>query len=420
MTAAAKPEKPAKAAKQLPPLDRRAVELKMDRAMTSIICSHPFYACILLNTPRVETLAVPTMGVDGKKLYWNPYFVQTLDQDEVIGVLAHEVGHIAALHPWRRMQRKPRAWNIACDKVVNNIVIESGLKLPKDHIPPVPGKSAEELYSDDPGSGKGKGKQNQKGSGGNSAGGGQGQDDDEGDDFDPGGCGGVMDPTNDQGGALTQAEYDRSLEEAKVMVQQALNTAKKAGKLPAGLARLIDETLEPKIPWREILSRFIDSMSRNDYSWTIPNRKFMHSGIIFPSLRTPSFGRICMGCDTSGSIDQQQLKEICSEILGCLDVYAERGDVPELTVAWFDHAVYVQTVSDADELRPKGGGGTSFRVVFEWLEKETDMPRAIVMVTDGHCDDYGEAPPIPVLWVLTQANNHFKPPFGELACTLNV
>jgi predicted metal-dependent peptidase len=140
---------------------------------------------------------------------------------------------------------------------------------------------------------------------------------------------------------------------------------------------------------------------------------------LFPSLWSETWGRVAFGCDTSGSIDQAQLKDICVEVLEVLECYAERGQDPELTVCWFDHAVYPQVVTDAADLDPKGGGGTSFGVVMDWVAKEEPLPRALVMVTDGCCNDYGEDPGIPVLWVLTRRYGTFQPPFGELTCILN-
>jgi len=393
------------------------VELKMAQAFTSLICNHPFYASILLRLQRMEGHVLGNGGVvrgpcpcppkkvwpecphsmatDGKRLVYNPRFVLHLDSEELIGVLAHEVCHVAGLHPWRRMQRKPRSWNIACDKAVNTIVEDSKLKLPTGGIPGVPDKSAEELYHEDPDAGG------------------------DGDGCDPGGCGGVIDPTNPDGSQITEAERDMQMGEAKVMVQGALNAAKRAGKLPAGLARMVDEALEPKVPWKEILARFIDGNARHDYSWSRPNRRYLDDGIMFPSLWSPGYGQVVMGCDTSGSIDEKTLQEICSEVLGCLDVYAERGQSPELTVMWCDTEVSEQVVADAEELKPVGGGGTSFAPVFDHMREQGMQPRAIIYVTDGHCSDFGEPPECPVLWVLTETNKGFDPPFGEICCTLN-
>lgn len=368
------------------------VELKMAQAVTVLVCSHPFFATLLLKLTRVEDPTAPTMWTDGRHIGYNPTFVEKLSRDELMGVLAHEVLHVANLHHLRRGTRNPRAWNVATDAAINHIVKEAGMSLPAGCIPPIANKSSEEIYVDLPEMPDG--------------------------NADPGGTGEIRDLKNGDGTALSDAQREQAVSETKVAVQQAANAAKRAGKLPAGLKRFIDDVLEPKVPWKEILSRFIDGSSRHDYSWARPNKRYIDLGMILPSLWSPGYGQVMLGCDTSGSIDQGQLKDICGEVLGCLEMYAERGQPAQLTVAWFDHAVYPQTVECADDLQPRGGGGTSFRVVMEYLAESGEYPKALIMVTDGCCSDFGNAPPMPVLWVLTHRNPSFTPPFGEIACTL--
>jgi len=409
----------------MPMTAHRSAELRIAQATTKLVATHPFFASILFRLRRVTDPAAATMWTDGTHLGYNPAFVMEVGRDELAGVLAHEAMHVAGLHPWRQQGREHRAWNVACDQVVNAILAETGLLLPAGAVPGVAGKAPEELYVPPPppredagaappaAGAAAAGNSGEAGSEPSAPGDGEGTAA----ETDPGGCGEVRAPTRPNGGALTEAERTRQMEEARIAVQQAMNAAKRAGSLPAGLERLVEEALEPRVPWREVLARFIDEQSRTDYSWTRPNRRYIAAGVVLPSLWAPGYGRIVMGCDTSGSVGADELREVCAEILGALTAYQERGQTPSLTVAWFDHAVYEQTVEEPEELRPRGGGGTSFRVVFEWLAVQEESPRAIVMVTDGYCSDYGAAPEIPVLWVLTRPNRGFRPPFGELIST---
>lgn len=377
-----------------------AVEQRLQRASVQLILHHPFFATVLMRLIRVEDTGAPTMWTDGRHLGYNPTFVESLSLKELVAVLAHETCHVAGLHHLRKGSREHFKWNVAADAAINALLDDADLTLPNGCVPGIPDKSAEEIYAllpdmpDMP---------NRGGPGG--AGG--------------AGCGEVREATNPDGSPLSEAERTQAEQDTKVMVQQAYNAAKAAGKVPAGLKRFIEEAMDPRVPWSDILARFLDGQSNRDYAWTRPNRRYASQGIIMPSLWSPGYGLVMFGCDTSGSIDQGQLKEICSEVLGCLNVYAERGEDPELTIAWFDHAVYVQKVRDAEELKPMGGGGTSFRVVMEWLAESGEQPKALIMVTDGWCSDFGEAPPCPVLWVLTHRNRDFTPPFGEIACVLN-
>jgi predicted metal-dependent peptidase len=402
-------------------LPHREAELRIAQATTTLITTQPFFAVLLFRLRKVADPTAKTMWTDGIYLGYNPSFVLSIHRDELVGVLAHEVIHVAGLHPWRQGARDNGAWNVACDQVANALLADVKLVLPAGCIPGIPGKSPEELYVAPPPSAQGGASQ---GSGsapspGNSPA--RHVDPQAADppDTDPGGCGEVRAPSRPDGTPLSEGERTQQMEEVRVAVQQAMNAATRAGAVPAGLKRLVDEAVDPQIPWREILAQFVDAQSRHDFSWVHPNRRYAGSGIILPSLWSPAYGQIVMGCDTSGSVSKDQLREICGEVIGALEAYEERGQTPTLTVAWFDSEVYPQTVESAEELDPQGGGGTKFSVVFEWVVEQEEHPRGIVMVTDGHCSDYGNDPGIPVLWVLTQKNARFSPPFGDLAYTLH-
>jgi predicted metal-dependent peptidase len=401
------------AADPLSATERYRLKLVIEQSYIQLICSHPFFASMLLHLQRVEDWSCPTMWTDGTRLGYNPQFVLSLPADELRGVLAHEVVHVASLHPWRRQTRKPKPWNVACDHVVNDIVLEAGFALPEGRLDPIPDTSAEELYQDPLGEDSGDGAGAGAGEGGEGAGKGNGHGDSE----DPGGCGEVRDATNADGSDMTQADRERAMQEARIRVQQAATAAKRRGTLPAGLARLVEEALDPQVPWKELLSRFIDGNTKHDLSWSHPNRRYLAQGLIVPGLWSPGFADVLFAADTSGSVSDDDLKQVCTEILACLELYQERGEDVELHMLWCDAAVYPQAISCWDEaLRPAGRGGTSFAPVFAHIEEQELTPRAVVFATDGQCDDFGPPPPYPVLWVLTSDHNHrFAPPFGEVA-----
>lgn len=431
-------------------LPHRAAALRIAQAQASLITTHPFFAILLFRLDRVADPSAETMWTDGTRLGYNPGYVLGLALDHLVGVLAHEVAHVAGLHPWRQGTRDGTAWNVACDHVANAVVQSAGLALPPGCVPAIPDRCAEELYVAPPPAAKSP--QANAGDGGaatppqartdsasappsSKPGSGPAAPPQPGSSPappspDPAGsapagnppmsCGEIRPPTNPDGSALSQAERTRQMEEVRIAVRQALTAARRAGDVPAGIERLAAEALEPQVPWKEVLARFVDEQAaRHDYSWTRPNRRLLPSGIILPSLWSPAYGNIVMGCDTSGSIAEEELREVCGEVLGALEAYQERGQEPSLTVAWFDVAVYPQVVESPDELKPQGGGGTYFNVVFDWVKEQEEQPRGVVMVTDGHSSRFGDDPGVPVLWVLTAPHRRFKPPFGEVAFTLN-
>ncbi len=128
-----------------------------------------------------------------------------------------------------------------------------------------------------------------------------------------------------------------------------------------------------------------------------------------PSVERSGIARIVIGVDTSGSIGSAELEKFAGEISAIADEAK-----PEVI-----HVVYCDTVvqetqefgpSEPVQLDPKGGGGTDFRPVFQWVEDNGIMPACLIYLTDLCCDSYPEPPEYPVLWV---TDSRRTAPFGE-------
>jgi hypothetical protein len=89
------------------------------------------------------------MATDGRRLVYNPAFVEKLAPAELEGVLAHEVMHVALAHHCRRGERDTELWNRAADYAINPILINSGITLPNDALidAALTDLAAEEIYS---------------------------------------------------------------------------------------------------------------------------------------------------------------------------------------------------------------------------------------------------------------------------------
>ena len=107
-----------------------ASERRIRASRAKLIRSHPFFAALLFSAEIIETNVLPTMATDGSNLYFNADFVASLPDDELMGVLVHEILHIVLLHIVRRGQRNRAVWNQACDYAVNALVLASGFTLP--------------------------------------------------------------------------------------------------------------------------------------------------------------------------------------------------------------------------------------------------------------------------------------------------
>jgi predicted metal-dependent peptidase len=100
------------------------------RARSRLILSNAFFGTLASGLELIETDAIPTMATDGTRLLYNPDFALGLTDQELVGVLVHEVCHCADRHHTRRSDRDPLIWNVAADFRVNFDVRDCGYVLP--------------------------------------------------------------------------------------------------------------------------------------------------------------------------------------------------------------------------------------------------------------------------------------------------
>jgi len=188
----------------------------------------------------------------------------------------------------------------------------------------------------------------------------------------------------------------------------------KPGDIPAGLQKMLDDLLIPKLSWDEILRRFVETKYEPQVQWESPNRRYLHRGIILPGMgRKRTVAEVAWAVDTSGSISNDEMLQACSEVRGALEsCYSSTTIIP---LIWFDAAAYLDFIGVDDDFEPKGGGGTDFAVVMECFEEEELEQTGLIIITDGYCGNFGKEPEIPVLWVVFGSYaEEFTPPFGEV------
>lgn len=413
---------------------QNSTEQKLTRARTQLLLNQPFFGTLCLRLKLVSG-SVPTMATDGRRIAFNAAFVDGLKPAELEATLAHEVMHCALGHHCRRGERDPRLWNEAADLAINPILVGNGFTLPAGALidPSFSDLSAEEIYArllrdknDDSGSGS---KQTPQPAG--NGGGGASQDQPQPQNGQPpaassnsqsqrvssqdilapgqaressapeprpGGFGEVLDATDDQGNAASQAEKSRQQHEWSIAADQAIRSAKACGNEPAQIERSLHESRESAQDWRALLRDFIAATTPSDYRWSPPNRRYIASGLYLPSVHRTGVGEIVIAVDTSGSIGSRELEQFAAEI----SAISDEAKPEAIHVVYCDAAVQsVQEFGSAEPVRlePKGGGGTDFRPVFEWVEINGITPACLIYLTDLCCDSYPEPPQYPVLWV---------------------
>lgn len=351
---------------------------KISKAKARLILDHPFFATLLLRTPVKVTDIVPLAATDGSHIYYNPEFLDKCTVEDVMCVLAHEVGHDSLLHSIRLGARNAEMWNKAADHAINIMLKDQGFKCPQvlqggwlcDEQ--YKGWSADRIYDDlrrQDGEGKSSGKD---------------------------GLHGDVLPSPSSGDPAAQA---RAEQKAKQRVAAAASAARLAGKLKGELARMVDDFLEPKLPWNEVLRDFMLKVVKERDNWTRRNRRF--KGVYLPARgATKRMGPIVFIPDTSGSMMGDDMEKICSEMAHC----AIQTKPENIRVLWTDTRVAGEQVFDInefafDQLKPMGGGGTDMRVGLEYAEQYD--PQVVVLLTDGHTPWPDAEPPYPLIVLCT-------------------
>jgi predicted metal-dependent peptidase len=122
--------------------------------------------------------------------------------------------------------------------------------------------------------------------------------------------------------------------------------------------------------------------------------------------------------DTSGSMSDDMITAAYSEIKGAIDQFD--GKLQGL-IGFFDAAIVkpvpFSDVTDITRVKPVGGGGTSFKIIFDYINEfmRDNPPKSIIILTDGYAPFPKESITnnIPVLWLLN--NELVSPPWGKVA-----
>jgi predicted metal-dependent peptidase len=179
----------------------------------------------------------------------------------------------------------------------------------------------------------------------------------------------------------------------------AAQQAMQAGKLTDSLRLLVDHLLQPQLPWRMLLARYMSASSRDDYSYMRPSRR--EGDAIFPSLRSAQAEMVVV-LDTSGSIKPAEMQEFVTEVDAIKGQVRARINLHACDSALSSAGPWVFEPWEAFALPKKlgGGGGTRFTPVFEWLAEQGVVPDLLVYFTDAEGEFPRLEPRYPVIWLV--------------------
>lgn len=384
--------------------EKNKIVEKLVTARVGLLLRHPFFGNLATRMKLVDaTDWCATLATDGRNFYYNNDFVNRLTPKQAEFGFAHEVLHNIFDHMGRRENRDPMLSNIAADYAVNQILkderigeVPDWIKIYQDNK--YRGWSYEKIYEDIE-------KTAIK--------------------IDISELGELLDEHLDEEGdeegegkrpRLTPEEKKAIKDEIKEAMVAAAQSAG-AGKIPAGVARLIQSLTEPKMDWRQLLRMNIQSILKSNFSFSRPNRKSQHSGAILPGMTYDETIDVSVAIDMSGSISDKQANDFLNEVKGIMDEYKDF----KLDLWCFDTHVYNyekftgDNLEDIHNYKVKGGGGTDFDVNFEFMKDNNITPKKFIMFTDGYpCGSWGDEEYCETMFVI-HGNDSIIAPFGQTA-----
>ena len=429
--------------------------LRVSDCVTELLRKQPFFGSLVLRLPLRPDPTRETLATDGYEIRYSPRWVAETEAHLIETAMARVVMACALKHHTRRGERDPERWQMASQLVTHALIRDAGFTLPPDaeawddlsveqaydRLPtpddgdsqgegdassgpagagaPAAAQSSPDGDDHDTGdpsdsagnaehqdeNGDGAGQDAQDGSSQDQDGNGQGEDgtSDAPPSHDPSGTGEVMDAgaRGGDGGDSGETPVDVAAEEQAwdEAMHQALNIARAEGKVPGRVQETVKGAHVSRLDWRTLLRRYMTDAAKSDYSWSLPNRRFIDSGLYLPSIRSEGMETIAVIVDTSGSLPAQTLADFWAELREvAAEIRPESVHVLQVDAVVQDAAEYAPD-DLPHEIALKGRGGTDFRPGFEWLDEQGIRPAVCLYFTDMECSDYPEAePPFPVIF----------------------
>jgi predicted metal-dependent peptidase len=406
------------AAAALPPIPGAddPVLMALIGARVQLLFSHPFIGQMGMSLQlRDASDWCSTAATDGRYFYYNRQFIASLTKKEVIFLVAHEIYHCIFTHFLRRGHRDPKLWNMAADYVINKSLVDEKIgEMPDGGL--IDDKFSAEMASEEVYEIL---KKNcvkirepldmhlDLGGGGDGDGDGEASSD---------GSGGVditIYGNGDGPPKLTKEEIEDIKNSIRAQMVQAAQSLG-AGKVPAGLRRMIDDLIAPKMNWKQMLDSHVRSSVSDDFTYERFN-PMNPDDCMLPSLDVDDMIEIAAFVDMSGSIGKEDATAFASEIFGITETFRDY----KVHLLCFDTKVYdyvMFTPSNIDEFANypfTGGGGTAFECIWDWLkENDLDINRIIVF-TDGRPNATWGNPNGPQTLFIIKGNPKVTAPFGQ-------
>ena len=372
---------------------------KISQAKAKLLVSQPYFGTLATKLELVFNDDIEAFKSNGVKLEVNSDYLEGLELSEVEFVLANGAMHATLAHERRRGKRSGWLWQMATDMAINDMLLQNGLDMPygAQYRKRFSGMYAEEIYAEL-------------------------KDDilrededleyeaDESDDVEPQENEKKQEQEEQQD--QRQEEIEEEILQEQLFAQEAISSLEakmQSEEAPQSIERFFEVECFGKIDWRDELRLALDRFFRDDYAMMPPSKKLLYQGIYLPSNISQTF-RLVLAVDSSGSVDEVLLNEFMSEVNFLMSLVPNY----EIELLVCDDKIHThKTFYSGEQLSValKGGGGTDFRPVFEFITNNFDDVKLLLYFTDLEGTFPKEAPNYAVKWVSSQES---ATPFGEV------
>ncbi|HHD78546.1 MAG TPA: hypothetical protein ENK98_02730 [Epsilonproteobacteria bacterium] len=392
-------------------------EEKINKAKARLMLEHPYFGTVASSLQLEKNNDILTFSSNGSVMRYNSEYLDRLTVDEVEFVMANGAMHAVLQHQDRVNERTKWLWQTATDYVVNAMLVKNGMKLPQYayYEEKFEGMYAEEIYN----LLRAEMMDNSDHS--------MEQETEQITDSDDVGVDNLhmqKEHTPDMNAPQTELENDAEdkeeehtstpdvealSEEMKEHLEQIFQKLKRQGNLPKDMHFVVPEYFSHKVDWREFLYGYIASHAKTTYSFNPPNMKYLYRGIYLPSLSSDLL-RVIVAVDTSGSVDEALLGTFLGEVSSMMQQYPNYEiDLITADAKIQSHQTFLP--GEMLDYQISGGGGTDFRPVFEYIDKQIDYPTLLLYFTDGQGTFPKEEPNYDLLWIMPEM---LDVPFGEV------
>lgn len=381
----------------------KKIEKKLSEAKARLLVEKPYFGTLAANLTLKENEDQQSFLSDGTLFEYNSDYLESLSIDELGFALSNGAMHAALAYENRKNERMSWLWQLSTDYAINALLVQNGLELPErvNYERRFDGMYAEEIYamlkdeiqnenfSDEESNETGFNENNER-------------HHNE-----------IQSPDQEEAKEKNrpQMEVENTLQEERFeqLQEEALQKANAHGELPEGIERFVELKHQSIIDWREELHHALDRHYRNDYRMMPPSKKLLYSGIYLPSLYSERLNLV-VAIDSSGSVDEVLLSSFIDELEALLLSF---NDVSVELLICDDRIRSHQSIVGGEriEYQLQGGGGTSFKPVFEFIDSADFTCNLLLYFTDLEGIFPHQTPDYETFWITPQKK---EIPYGDI------